>query len=172
MNYDFQVGDIVCVPGEGNIHPFPTGYISKETRFGNYIIVFENQPGELAQPYKPEALRHREVDKAEMMRPSEYRETSNGTLVKIKCFPKRIGIYVETNMSIKIDGKERTIKADIFVNENDILEFVKNREKNSLENSDDWQKINEIRILSVKIERRVPVTAPQDIDDIIGWRDE
>ena len=93
MNNDFQVGDIVCVPGEGNVHPFPTGYISKKTRFGNYIVVFENQTGQLAQPYKPEALSHREVGKSEMMRPSEYRETIDGILVKIKCFPKRIGIY-------------------------------------------------------------------------------
>ena len=81
---EFQVGDIVCVIKDQSVHPFPTGYISKITKNGNFWVIFEGEGGQIAQPHKAKNLSHREISKGEMVGPSGYRKKKDGTLIHIK----------------------------------------------------------------------------------------
>ena len=80
---ELQVRDVVCIPGDGSVMPYPTGYIAKRNKTGSFMICFESVGGNLVQPVKAERLEHREVGEHEMVFPGKWRRLSDGTAVHV-----------------------------------------------------------------------------------------
>ena len=80
---EFQVRDVVCIPGDGSVMPYPTGYITKKNKTGSFMVCFESEGGNLVQPVKPERLEHREINPHEPIDPEKWRRLSDGTAVYV-----------------------------------------------------------------------------------------
>ena len=84
---------------------------------------------------------------------------------------KRLAIHVETNETINIDGETKKIKPHIHIEEDELLEFVKNRSRKWFDDEGEWENVNALNILSVSLESIQERPETESVEDLIGISD-